>query len=150
MWLWGRRQRLQPWEDGGEREEKRSRVMAPSPQEVDDINKKLIILPPASSWGLARASHCSAHSPPPHTSYSPHPHKIMGWVMEERKVDGELCEGKGKETFCSPSRLAIDEYHQGSSTIDRTSFSLGLWWLLWAARTGYFVSSVCARTVQYI
>lgn len=102
----------------------------PSSQEVDDINKKLIILPPASSRGLARASHCSAHSPPPHTSHSPLPHKIMGWVVGERKVDGEVCEREGKETFCSPSRLAIDEYHQGSSTIDRASFSLGLWWLL--------------------
>lgn len=30
------------------------------------------------------------------------------------------------------------------------SFSLGLWRLLWAARTGCFVSSVCAYTVQYI
>lgn len=67
-------------------------------------------------------------------------------VVGERKVDGEVCEREGKETFCSPSRLAIDEYRQGSSTIDRASFSLGLWWLLWEARTECFVSSVCART----
>lgn len=39
---------------------KRSRVMASPPsQEVDDINKKLIILPQATSEGLARAMHCS-------------------------------------------------------------------------------------------
>lgn len=34
--------------------------------------------------------------------------------------------GRGKDTFCSPSRLAIDEYRQGSSTIDPASFSLDL------------------------
>ncbi len=43
-----------------EREEKRSRVMdSPPSLEVDDINKKLIILPQATSEGLARAIHCS-------------------------------------------------------------------------------------------
>lgn len=64
----------------------------PPPKEVDDINKKLIILPPASSRGLARAIHCSAHSPPPHTSHSPRPHKIMGWAVGERTADSEVCE----------------------------------------------------------
>lgn len=32
---------------------------SPPSQEVDDINKKLIILPQATSEGLARAIHCS-------------------------------------------------------------------------------------------
>ncbi len=42
------------------RGKKRSRVMdSPPSQEVDDINKKLIILPQATSEGLARAIHCS-------------------------------------------------------------------------------------------
>jgi len=43
-----------------ESEKKRSGVMdSPPSPEVDDINKKLIILPQATSEGLARAIHCS-------------------------------------------------------------------------------------------
>lgn len=45
---------------GKKRKEEQSGVMdSPPSQEVDDINKKLIILPPATSEGLARAIHCS-------------------------------------------------------------------------------------------
>lgn len=45
----------------------------------------------------------------------------------------------GREAFYSSSRLGIDEAHYGPSTIDCAFFSLGLWYLLWEARTGSYV-----------
>ncbi|CAB1446344.1 unnamed protein product [Pleuronectes platessa] len=80
--------------------------------EVDDINKKLIILPLATSEGLARAIHCSL----PllllliHLTL-PIPRRPRVGQGEWRGWIRRCFEREGKETFCSPSRLAIDEAH---------------------------------------
>lgn len=76
------------WGAGGE--EKRSRVMASPPfQEVDDINKKLIILPQATSEGVCQSNPLqSTHSPSLHISHSLHPQKTIGWIGGE-KTDGK-------------------------------------------------------------
>ena len=81
-------------------------------QEVDDINKKLIILPQATSEGLATVIQCSL----PLLLFLIHltlyiPRKNTRWVGGERRTDSEVFGREGKETFCSSSRLAIDEAH---------------------------------------
>lgn len=50
---------------------------SPPSQEVDDINKKLIILPQATSEGLSNTLQSSPSPPPPpsHTSHSLKPQK---------------------------------------------------------------------------
>lgn len=51
---------------------------SPPSQEVDDINKKLIILPQATSEGLSDPLQSSPSPPPPppsHTSHSLNPQK---------------------------------------------------------------------------
>lgn len=87
-------------------------MASPPSQEVDDINKKLIILPQATSEGVCQSDPLqSTHSPPLHISHSLHPQKTIGWAGGEKRMESEGFGREGKETFRSPSRLAIDESH---------------------------------------